>query len=248
MVDWTSNHVSHWFAVVRGRLELYRLAAIGTAGRYFYLFLLIAPLWLMVNWLMELWSLGGSIDYVDVPGRILGLPLSVLGIYLGLRIIASEINGRTLEIVYTVPGGCEKVWWAKLVASFLVLVPTAVLLALGTWALFTPFPLLAFVYGLQAPVFYMVLAMGFSTLFRSEVGGAITTIAVLFFNGMFSAFGSNQNRASPFFNPYVLQERFTNEELLGLILQNRIGYALLILAILALTFMRSNRREKLLSV
>ena len=240
--------MNHWFPVIRGRLQLYRLAAIGTAGRYFYLFLLLAPIWLMVNWLLEFWGVGGSIDYVDVSGRIIGLPLSVLGIYLGLRIIASEINGRTLEIVYTVPGGCEKVWLSKLIAGFLILLPTAVILGLGAWLLFTPFPILAFFYGLQAPVFYMVLAMGFSTLFRSEVGGAITTIAVLFFNGMVTNFGGNQIRISPFFNPYQLQEQLTNEELLGFIIQNRVGYLLLILAILGLTFMRSNRREKLLSV
>ena len=238
----------HWIATIRGRLLLYRLAAIGTAGRFFYLFLLLAPLWLVGNWIMETWGLGGAIEFEDVPGRMIGLPLAILGVYFGLRIIASEINSRTLEIVYTVPGGCERVWWAKLVASFLILVPTALLLAIGTWFVFTPFPLLAFFYALQAPIFYMVLAMGFSTLFRSEVGGAITTLVILVLNGMVSGFGSAQNVWSPFFNPYVLIDTTTSDELLGSILQNRIGFALLTVAILALAFMRSNRREKLLSV
>ena len=99
----------------------------------------------------------------------MGIPMAALAIILGLRIIAGEMDGRSLEIAYTVPGGCQRVWWAKLAAAALILVSAEILLALVTYFLFTKYPLVAAYGALQGAVFYLVLAMALATLFRSEV-------------------------------------------------------------------------------
>ena len=229
-----------WSAVA-SRLNLYWLAAISIGGKYFWL-LVLAPLsWVATNWLLSsVWGLR-TIGPADVQNGLVATPLALLGLVLGVRIVAGEIRSRNLEIIYTVPGGCEKVWWAKLFASGLMLVVAGTLLALTSWML-TPFPVLALYGSLQASAFYLVLAMGFSTLFRSEVGGGIASFAILTFNWMISQDGPA--RISPFFNSYVVEAEF--EEVIAMTVQNRIGFLLVIAAIIALTFMRTNRRERML--
>ena len=49
---------------------------------------------------------------ITTRSGLIGVPLTMLAVFLGLRIIAGEIDGRSLEIAYTVPGGCERVWFA----------------------------------------------------------------------------------------------------------------------------------------
>ena len=230
-----------------GQLEAFRLAGITIAGHRYWL-LPLAPLaWLPISaWI-------GSTDGLEpasAQGTLIGLPLTFLAIFLGLRVIAGEIDGRSLEVAYTVPGGCERVWWTKLGAGLLLLVAAEVPLAVATWIFFTPFPLEALYGALQAALFYMVLAMGMATLFRNEAAGAMPTVAILGFNGLVTQFGSNQVRISPFWNPHapelVAGGISDPSEILAWTIQNRIGFALVIVAILALAFMRAGRRERML--
>jgi len=181
----------------------------------------------------------------SAQGTLIGLPLTLLAVFFGIRIIAGEIDGRSLEIAYTVPGGCERVWWAKLFASALALLMSEALLAVATFIFFTPFPWSALYGAMQAALFYLVLSMAMATLFRSEAAGAMGTAAILGLNGLISGFGENQVRISPFWNPYAL-ENADPTELFAWTLQNRIGVVLAMVAIVALAFMRANRRERML--
>jgi hypothetical protein len=85
-----------------------------------------------------------------------GLPLALLAAFLGLRVIAGELDGRSLEIAYTVPGGAERVWRTQLAASALVILASEGLLAAATFLFFAPEVLYV---ALQAALFYLVLAM-----------------------------------------------------------------------------------------
>src|SRR5688572_6104726 len=76
----------------------------------------------------------------DAQTFLIGLPLIVLAIGLGVGIIAGEIEQRTLEVTYTVPGGARRVWLAKLLAASLPLLAAAALLAILTAAFFTSYP------------------------------------------------------------------------------------------------------------
>ena len=177
---------------------------------------------------------------------LVGFPMIILAIGLGVRIIADEMDRRTLEIAYTVPGGAHRVWLGKLAAAFGLLVAAEILLAVVTSTLFAPVTLGALYGALQAAVFYLVLSMGLAALTRSEITGALAVAVLLCLNGVFTGFGGNQIRISPTFNPLSLVDT-APEIVVAYTLQNRIGIALAIAALTALAFARAERREKLLS-
>ena len=236
--------MSVWHGAL-ARLTLYRLASVAMAGRWFWLLPLLPLAWLAVLALAVLFGLRDGFEPPDAQGMLIGLPLAVLGGVLGVRVIAGEIEGHSLEIAYTVPGGCKRVWWAKLAGAVLMLVVAEALAAIVVAAFFTTFPLGALYGALQAGVFYMVLAMGLAALFRNEVAGGMVAATMLILNGMITGFGQNQLRISPFFNPRAV-DGADPAELFGWTVQNRVGVALLICGITALAFMRANRRERML--
>jgi hypothetical protein len=178
----------------------------------------------------------------DVQNTLIGLPLTVLAIGLGVRIIAGEIEQRTLEVTYTVPGGAHRVWIAKLIAALIPLLLAEVLLAIITAIFFTSYPLSALYGAFQGAVFYLVLAMGLGALFRSEIAAMLAGGVTLFLGLFLSA---NQNRISPLFNPLGVDNADV-AEVLAWTVQNRIGYALAIVALAVLAFARAERRERLL--
>ncbi len=232
---------------VAGQLEAFRLAGMTIGGHRYWLLPILPLAWLpIMAWIGS----PAEFDPASAQGTMIGLPLTFLAIFLGLRVIAGEIDGRSLEVAYTVPGGCERVWWTKLGAGLLLLIVAEVPLAVATWLFLTPFPLDALYGALQAALFYMVLAMGMATLFRNETAGAMPTAAILGFNGIITQFGDNQVRVSPFWNPHapelVAGGVSDSAEILAWTVQNRIGFALLVAAILALAFMRAGRRERML--
>lgn len=177
---------------------------------------------------------------------LIGVPVAVLAVFLGGRVIAGELDERTLEIAYTVPGGTHRVWLGKLAAAAVLLLASMALMAIATFVLFTPFPVFQCLYGAaQGVAFYLVVSMGLATLLRSEVAGALASIGLLSLNGLMTRFGAAQVRVSPFWNPLAI-EGIDSDRLLALAVQNRVGVALAIVAIIALTFARADRREKML--
>ena len=230
---------------LRGYLRLVHLSIQLVAGRRFWVPILLPLLWpafqafiLLVGWRQT----GFEAMHAQ---SLMGVPLTVLAIGLGIRIVASEMDRRTLEIAYTVPGGCHRIWLAKMTGCFFILLFSQVLLAMVTLAFFTSFPFVAFYGALQAALFYLVAGMAFAAFFRSEISGAMASVTLLAINGLFSGFGNNQIRVSPFFNPLAIKDG-DETELFAWILQNRILFLLLIAAIILLTFGRVERREKML--
>ena len=122
------------------QFQLFRLAGLAIAGHWVWLLIFLPLLWLAARALETLISPSGGFDPVNAQVGLMGIPMAILAVILGLRIIAGEMDGRSLEIAYTVPGGCQRVWWAKLAASALILVAAEALLALVTYFLFTKFP------------------------------------------------------------------------------------------------------------
>jgi hypothetical protein len=87
-------------------------------GRRFWMVPLLGLLWpawsalrLLMGWRTQ------SFEAADAQNRLIGFPMTVIAIGLGVRIIAGEIEQRTLEVTYTVPGGAKHVWISKLVAA-----------------------------------------------------------------------------------------------------------------------------------
>ncbi len=227
-------------------LRFVGLSARLIGGRRFWIAPLLTLLWpafqafrLVVGWQQSVF------EPSSVQTALVGFPMIVLAIGLGVRIIADEIDRRTLEIAYTVPGGAHRVWLGKLGAALGLLVAAEALLAVATSALFAPVTLGALYGALQAAVFYLVLSMGLAVLTRSEITGALAAAVVLSVNGVFTGFGGNQLRVSPTFNPLRLAGT-APEIVVAYTLQNRVGIVLAIAALTALAFARAERREKLL--
>jgi len=232
-----------WRDSLAGRARLLKLAARLLAGRRFWILPIVPVLWvafqvfrLLVEWRTE--------DYLpaDAQAILIGTPLVVLAIGLGVRVMAGEIDQRTLEIAYTVPGGTPRVWLVKLAAAVAMLVGAELLLAAATFFFCTSFPPSALYGALQAAVFYLVLAMGLSALTKSEATGALLATGVLIFNSFIQ--GANL-RVSPFWNPANLED-YDAADVLAWTTQNRIGFLLAIVAIMVLAFGRAERREKML--
>ena len=228
---------------VGAQFELFRLAGLAIAGHWVWLLIFLPLLWLVARALETLIGPTTPFDPVHAQVGLIGIPMAILAVILGLRIIAGEMDGRSLEIAYTVPGGCQRVWWAKLAASVLILVAAEALLALVTYFLFTKFPFVALYGALQGAIFYLALSMAFAALFRSEVAGAMATAAVLVFDLLI--LGNSGIRASPFWNPLAV-ENPDPAVLQVMTMDNRIGIPIAIALIIGLAFMRANRRERML--
>jgi len=227
-----------------GWLQLTVLAARLLAGRRFWIWPLAPLLWIgfqvstlyIPGWRTE------SFDPVDAQSVLMGTPLVILAIGLGVRVMAGEIDQRTLEIAYTVPGGTHRVWLAKLAAALVLLLEALLLLAIATFYFCTDFPAGALYGAMQGALFYLVLAMGLSALTKSEATGALLTTGVLLLNALFQ--GVNL-RISPFWNPAKLED-FDTADVMAWTVQNRIGFVLAIVVIALLAFGRAERREKML--
>lgn len=230
---------------LRGGSELVHLAALTLAGHRFWLLPLLPLGWLAFQAAALLLGAEARLEPASAQGALIGFPLTLLAVFLGVRIIAGEIDGRSLEIAYTVPGGCQRVWWAKLLAAWLLLVAGELLLAGATFVFFTAFPWSALYGALQAATFYLVLSMAMATLLRSEAAGAMAAAAILAVNGLLTGFGDNQLRISPFWNPHAVDSS-DGAEVFAWTLQNRVGVLLAVAGITALAFMRANRRERML--
>jgi hypothetical protein len=238
---------ARWRAAFGDWLRLVTLSARLVAGRRFWLAPLVPALWpgcqalfLLLGWREE------SFAAVHAQNVLVGVPLALLAVALGVRVIAGEMDRRTLEVAYTVPGGAVRVWLPKLAAVVGVLVAAEALLALLAWLLFTSYPPSALVGALQAALVYLALATGAAALFRSEITGAMAVAGVLLVNGVLTGFGEHQGRFSPFFNP-LAADAASPSELLAWTVQNRLGMVLAIAALLALAVARGERREKLLA-
>ncbi len=223
-----------------------RLSAVLIGGPSYWLLPLLPLAWLALQAVLLLFTGRPAFEPAAAQNTLIGAPVAVLAILLGGRIITGELDERTLEVAYTVPGGAHRVWLGKLTAAGLILLASLISMAVLTFAFFTAFPVVQTLYGAgQGAGFYLAAAMGFSTLFRSEVSGALATIGLFGLNGFLTGFGGHL-RISPFWNPLAV-EGADAEQLLAVAIQNRIGIALTIAAIVALAFARAERREEMLS-
>jgi ABC-type transport system involved in multi-copper enzyme maturation permease subunit len=223
-------------------VRLLHLSSRMVAGRKYWIAPLLPLLWIAFQiFAVSVGMRATDFGPADAQNTLIGFPLTILGIGFGVRIIAGELDSRTLEIAYTVPGGAHRVWLVKLASASLLLVAAEVLLAPAAITL-TNYPPGALYGALQGAVFYMVLAMAFSALFKGEAVGALLAVVVLLINFVLQA---AVPVISPFFNPENLNN-LDEADVLAQSVRNHIGYLLVIAAITALSFGRAESREKIL--
>jgi len=229
---------------LREYLQLLALSLRMVSGRRYWIAPLLPLVWiafqifrLLMGWRPE------NYEPAEAQNVLIGFPLAILSIGLGVRIIAAEIDRRTLEIAYTVPGGAHKVWTAKMGAAVLLLLAAEFLLAAITYVFCTAFEPIGTLYGaFQSALFFLVLAMALSALFKSEAAGALLATAVF---AICWPLQQGQTRLSPFWNPAAITDADPSN-LVAWSVQNRIGFLILSIVLVALAFGRAENREKLL--
>lgn len=230
-------------------LELLHLSLKLQLGKRFWAYALLPLVWPLFLSVFEAIGLG-DLD-TPTPGMaqnlFIGVPVYFLAIAIGMQIISSEIESRTLEVCYTVPGGAQRIWLSKLSAALLILVAAIVLNALFCRVVFTSFPLAALYRVLQGALFFLTLSMGAGALFRNKMTAGLACVVALFFTGAFTGFGEIHPRYTPFFNPLGLAQAMSAEDLLYFLIQNHLGFAMIITTFVILTFSRVERRELMLS-
>ena len=227
-------------------ITVVRLSAVVIAGPRYWLLPLLPLPWLAVQAVWLIAGYGPTFEAAAAQNTLIGAPVAVLALFLGGRIVAGELDQHTLEIAYTTPGGAYRVWLGKLAAASMILLASLSLMTVLSFTLFTAFPVVQTFWGAaQSVAFCLALSMGLSTLFRGETSGALASLGLLGLLGAIRFLIPLQFRVSPFWNPLAVEDADA-EQLLAMAVQNRIGFALAIAAMVALTFARAERREKML--
>jgi ABC-type transport system involved in multi-copper enzyme maturation permease subunit len=230
-------------------LELLHLSLKLQLGKRFWAYALMPLVWPIFLSVFEAIGLG-DLD-TPTPGMaqnlFIGVPVYFLAIAIGMQIISSEIEARTLEVCYTVPGGAKRIWLSKLAAALVILVAAILLNALFCRIVFTSFPPAALYRVLQGALFFLTLSMGAGAMFRNKMTAGLASVVAMFFTGAFTGFGEIHPRYTPLFNPLGLAQTMSSEDLLYYLLQNHLGFAMIIVTFVVLTFSRVERRELMLS-
>ena len=225
-------------------ITIIRLSAVLLGGQRYWLLPLLPLLWLAGQAMLLVANVRPSFEPVAAQNTLIGVPVAVLAAFLGGRIIAGELDQRTIEIAYTVPGGTRFVWFGKLAAAALLLAASAALSAALTFALLHSVP---------RPPDSLWGSAG-SPLLPGSDQRALNTLPQRnrrchgrhrCTSRERSVPNDHTSRVSPFWNPLTV-EGADADRLVAMAVQNRIGIALVIAAILALTFARAERRERML--
>ena len=225
-------------------LRLLWLARLSLAGRWSFALAFAPIVWpLLLAVLLLMSPEDAGYEPQSVATVLLGPAVAALGIGFGVRIVGAEIEQRTIELAYTVPGGAKKVWTAKLIAAGATLVLSTLLTGGFVAALLTEFPPNVLLDALLASLTYMCLALWLSVITRSEVTGALLSVPLLVLGILLG-----ETRFSPFFNTLELVEsgQYATREIVAWSTQNRVGQALACLALVLMAYGGADRREKLL--
>lgn len=239
--------VSRILASLRGWTRLVALALRSVAGRRFWIWPLLPAILPLIFALIA--GLGGAaVSETQVIRLPLGIPVAVLAIALGVRVIGAEVDARTLEIAYTVPGGAHRVWLARLVAAALLIFASELLAAFVVYVFLTDFSS-GLLYGIyQGAIFHLVLAAWLGALLRGTITAAMISAPLLAVSVIVGGQFPSVGRFSPLFNHVEwVGGSLDPSVLLASLVQNRIGYVLAIAGVTLLAFGRAERREKMLS-
>ncbi|MEJ2417065.1 MAG: hypothetical protein P8Y45_09050 [Exilibacterium sp.] len=127
------------------------------ASRYWLVLLLIVG-WPLIQVLRLSFDAGqGAYTAANAQNTLIGFPIIILAMGLGVQIITGCIEQNTLETTYTVPGKTYTIWLAEMVAATVLMISSELILALITALFFTSFPIATLVGALQSAVFYLAL-------------------------------------------------------------------------------------------
>jgi ABC-type transport system involved in multi-copper enzyme maturation permease subunit len=226
---------------LRFNIFLYILCNRLQMGHRFWMIPFSVLIWPLLQACLALvgWKQGGF-DPIDAQNRLMGYPLYLMSIGIGSALIAGEIEKRTLEVSFTLPGGSAKIWVNKLIAVTFLIITAELILALCASLFFTSITGGMLIRVLQGAIFYLVLAMAAGALFKNSLIASIAVSFILLANSYFI-----DVPWSPIFNPLILNNLETSE-LMQLMVQNHFIVIMAVTILALLTFLRAEQREALL--
>ena len=236
---------THVLAEIADVLRWMHLSIVLLAGRGAWGLPCVPLAWLVAR-MTPVWLGWRSPHFTPDEAQVglIGLPLVVLGILLGARVIAGEVEQRRIEVAYSVPRAAARTCAAKLAGASVLITGSAVLLGIVTHLWFTPCSVYTIYGALQGALFYTMLSMAAAVLLHSEVAGAMVATAMLGLNGLITGFGSAQLRLSPLWNPTGIEA--AQSDVLAWTIQNRTLVLLVSATLLWVAFAAANERERVL--
>lgn len=212
-------------------------------GHYYWLTPLVVMIWPTGLALLALFDITPvSVNHSSVQNWLIGFPLNLLAIGIGIGIIADEIEKQTLEVTYTIPGGTRRIWLYSILACLLILVAATILLSLSCYLFISGLPSGGeFFRGFQGAVFFLIWAMALGCFFRSKLVASL--LSLLTYAGLI--FVNFDTRWSPLFNPASVASN-AGEEVHIWMIQNHVGVTVLLGLLLVLSFARVDRVELML--
>ena len=177
---------------------------------------------------------------VEIPG-------AVLAIYLTMDLVAGERDRRTLETLFSSSTSHYGIWTLRMVAVYLVLAATLLVMSLAAYFLFAEFPFVLGGLNAFAPAFLIVnLTFFFSVFCRSSNTAGMLSLAVIV-GVLLSAEQLQETYYFLFLNPFNLPMGVDEAVWAEMVLLNRTALVLGGGLLLFLGLRRMAQRERLLS-
>jgi len=229
-------------------IALLRYALIMQFGRRFWLVACLPLMWLLLQQLL-LWAGWHENFTADmVQNSLIGFPLYCFAIACGVRVVAADIEQRTLEVALSASGGAWQIWTVKTLAAALLLGCSLLIMSLACWLLFsnfssTEFPGLALIGVGKALLFFLILSVYMGSRIKSELPALVIMLGLL-------AFGLAQSDQfwSPLFNPLntSINEQYSTYQIATWTQRNHVLCATLLALIVWLLHSRSEHSEQLI--
>jgi len=234
-------------------ISLLRYALIMQFGRRFWLVACLPLMWLVLQQLL-LWAGWHESFTADmVQNSLIGFPLYCFAIACGVRVVAADIEQRTLEVALSASGGAWQIWTVKTLAATLLMGCSLLIMSLACWLLFTTFLSTSFLstafpWGAligvgKALLFFLILSVYVGSRIKSELPALVIMLGVL-------AFGLAQSDQfwSPLFNPLntSMIEQYSTYQIATWTQRNHVLCATLLALIVWLLHSRSEHSEQLI--
>lgn len=229
-------------------IALLRYALIMQFGRRIWLVACLPFMWLVLQQLL-LWAGWHENFTADmVQNSLIGFPLYCFAIACGVRVVAADIEHRTLEVALSASGGAWQIWTVKTLAAALLLGCSLLIMSLACWLLLsnfssTEFPWIALIGVSKALLFFLIMSVYVGSRIKSELPALAIMLGVL-------ALGLAQSDQfwSPLFNPLNtnMLEQYSTYQIATWTQRNHVLCATLLALIVWLLHSRSEHSEQLI--
>ncbi len=175
---------------------------------------------------------------------LLIFPGIALIFYPSMSLVTSEIENRTIEMIFCTPDARYKVWISRIFTLFLFVTFIIFILCSLSFVFISDFPFWGyFFHSLFPSIFLSTMIIMLSIIFRSSNAAGLVSLVIILFL-MITYPPLSKTGFNLFMNPYVKPPNTDFSSWASIIWYNRIGILVLSAAMLYYSFFMLNKREK----